>query len=184
MSFWHSNGFPSESSIIPHKSKGIMWSSNNTLYFFGGEFNNLYFNDLWMYNDLYFCFEIMYNDTQVCSEHGSCIAPDQCICSIGYTGESCQYVLCQGKTNLDNSTCNAHGTCISPDICSFFEGYSYSSFNNYTYSLLPNLSFEDSLFEGTFPGLSIENSTFISNIANENGDSLNSMSNGVQQFGK
>ncbi len=71
------------------------------------------------------CFGIPATDTaNVCSGRGTCVAPDTCVCVVGYTGVFCQLLLvCNGISSTDPSVCSGHGTCTAPDNCECVVGY-------------------------------------------------------------
>ncbi|KAH9132513.1 hypothetical protein LEN26_007391 [Aphanomyces euteiches] len=53
-----------------------------------------------------------------CYNHGSCIKPDVCSCTDGYTGFDCQQPLCRFVTPSGGVTgCQHMGVCISKDTC-------------------------------------------------------------------
>jgi uncharacterized membrane protein len=65
----------------------------------------------------YFCFSTNYNDTAVCSAHGTCIAPNQCLCDIDYYGDNCQLYSCFEIQFDSANVCSSHGRCIVPNYC-------------------------------------------------------------------
>ena len=36
------------------------------------------------------CFGLLSSDPSVCSGQGTCIAPDTCVCNVGYSGSQCE----------------------------------------------------------------------------------------------
>ncbi|KAL7692793.1 putative EGF-like domain, LCCL domain, six-bladed beta-propeller, TolB, LCCL domain superfamily [Plasmopara halstedii] len=53
---------------------------------------------------------------KVCENGGVCSAPDECTCTIGWTGDDCTIPIC--RTN-----CEARQVCVGPDTCDCIPGY-------------------------------------------------------------
>src|SRR5690606_21437679 len=50
------------------------------------------------------CFSIPANDSKVCSGNGVCVAPDNCTCSTGYSGNDCSTENLQRDENPEFNT--------------------------------------------------------------------------------
>jgi Notch-like protein len=72
------------------------------------------------------CFGIPDSDTaNVCSGHGTCVAPDTCVCDDPnvYTGLECELPVCNGFSSEHASACSGQGVCIAPDTCACTAGF-------------------------------------------------------------
>lgn len=57
--------------------------------------------------------------------NGTCVSPNNCSCTFGFTGSQCEVVQCFGVDANNVSVCsNGNGICIRPNICSCSAGYS------------------------------------------------------------
>jgi alpha-tubulin suppressor-like RCC1 family protein len=75
-------------------------------------------------NVIYSCFGFVYTSASVCSNHGTCSSNDNCLCTSGYTGESCDTMVvvivpitCFGTIQNSTSVCSGHGVCVGSDRC-------------------------------------------------------------------
>ncbi|XP_065906756.1 multiple epidermal growth factor-like domains protein 11 [Dysidea avara] len=53
---------------------------------------------------------------QTCHNFGTCVKPDTCACSTGWTGRDCQTPTCHQE-------CNNHGRCTKPNTCTCAPGW-------------------------------------------------------------
>ncbi|KAL0483396.1 hypothetical protein AKO1_014589 [Acrasis kona] len=63
------------------------------------------------------------NHNKVCNGYGSCVSPDQCNCSIGYSGSNCDSYTCGGISHNSSLVCSTNGQCTSFDHCECFASY-------------------------------------------------------------
>ncbi len=69
------------------------------------------------------CFGIFADDVNVCTGHGSCVAPDTCVCKANYVDVDCSIPMCFGKNGSDPDVCSGKGHCVTLDTCACFRGY-------------------------------------------------------------
>jgi hypothetical protein len=89
----------------------------------------------------YTCFSLSWNDTDACHNHGECIAPNKCICSVGWTGEQCDVqdiMSCYGIPFDDPAVCTGHGTCVAADTCNCNTGWGGDNCDNYLLECFPD----------------------------------------------
>jgi hypothetical protein len=63
------------------------------------------------------CFGKNSSEENVCSGRGICVDQDKCLCDTQYTGNNCQYPICNGIDSSNPKVCSGRGSCISPETC-------------------------------------------------------------------
>eukprot|EP01038_Epipyxis_sp_PR26KG_P004469 gene4469-6320_t len=56
--------------------------------------------------------------TQICENNGTCVGPDTCKCSSGWTGIDCTKPICT------SGLCGTNKVCVGPNLCACKPGYS------------------------------------------------------------
>ncbi len=81
--------------------------------------------------DIPVCYSIPANDSSVCNyQNGTCIAPNNCSCNIGYNGTQCDSYACFTIPSTDSiHVCDGHGVCKRPDLCDCNIGWTNFSCN-------------------------------------------------------
>ncbi|KAF0974511.1 hypothetical protein FDP41_006543 [Naegleria fowleri] len=69
------------------------------------------------------CYNKKGDNPSVCRGHGTCIAPNQCKCNVGYYSRECDLYQCNGILFNDTQVCSGRGTCYGPENCTCNPNY-------------------------------------------------------------
>ena len=63
--------------------------------------------------------DLVISTSKDCSGHGTCLSPNKCNCTKGYTDTYCSTPICFGLNSSNPASCNygKNGTCVAPDNC-------------------------------------------------------------------